>query len=322
MHGQFTWYELSTSDPTAAQRFYPAVTGWSVTNWDQSPSDNPYRMWSAPDGPMAGLMPLSAEQKAMGAPSMWLPYIDVDNAQEVVRRATAMGAKVLYGPETMPQVGTFAALSDPQGAVFAVLQPTSRSPGFDGTPKLGHFSWHELLTTDMDSAWTFYQSLFGWKKGDSMDMGEAGRYQMYGQGGRSFGGMFNRSGRMAHVPPGWFLYVNVKDVKKSRDAAVKGGATIVLDVMDVPGGDQVAMFIDPQGACFAVHQVGPATPAAKTATKKAAKKTARKAARKTARKAAKKSTKKTARKGAKKSKRKAAPKRRTAKRAKRGKRRR
>src|SRR4051812_29431887 len=109
MHGQFTWYELSTSDPSSAQRFYPAVTGWGVQSWDQSPADNPYRMWSAPDGPMAGLMPLSAEQKASGAPSMWLPYVDVDNAAETVRRATSLGGKVLFGPETMPQVGTFAA---------------------------------------------------------------------------------------------------------------------------------------------------------------------------------------------------------------------
>jgi len=296
MHGQFTWYELMTTDPAAAQRFYSAVTGWGVQSWDQSPSDNPYRMWTTGDTPLGGLMPLSAEQKAMGVPPNWLAYVDVDNAQDTIRRATSMGGKVLFGPETMPQVGTFAALSDPQGAVFAILQPANRAPAYDGTPRVGHMSWHELLTTDMNAAWTFYSQLFNWKKSSAHDMGsDVGIYQEFGQGARSFGAMFNRSGRMANVPPAWFLYVNVKDAEAARDAAVRGGGKVIIDLMDVPGGDRIAMFADPQGAMIAVHQT-----AAKSTAKKATKKTAKKAARKTAKRPARKTGKKTARKTAKK----------------------
>jgi predicted enzyme related to lactoylglutathione lyase len=28
--GHFVWYELATSDPAAAQRFYSAITGWGA----------------------------------------------------------------------------------------------------------------------------------------------------------------------------------------------------------------------------------------------------------------------------------------------------
>jgi len=302
MHGQFTWYELLTSDPTGAQRFYPAVTGWGVQDWDQATADNPYRMWTAGGVPMAGLMPLTSEQRAMGAVPSWMAYIDVDNAQETVRKATQLGAKVLFGPGSAPGVGTFAGLADPEGAVFAILQPERRSPGFDGVPKAGRFSWHELLTTDMDAAWNFYSQLFNWKKMDAMDMGEAGRYQMYGQNGRMYGGMFNRSGRMANVAPAWFCYVNVPDAQRARDAAVRAGARVIFDIMEVPGGDKVAMFADPQGAMFAVHQVSAASAKAKAGTaKKAAKKSARKAAKKSAKRSAKKPSRKTATKSSRRS---------------------
>lgn len=248
-----------TSDPTAAQRFYPAVTGWGVQTWDQSTPDNPYRMWTTSGQAIAGFMPITQDQKAVGVRPSWLGYIGVENAQETVRRATALGAKVNMGPHTAKSVGTFAILTDPQGATFAILQPETRSPGFDGNGEQGHFSWHELLTTNMDAAFTFYRQLFNWEKISEMDMGnDVGKYLMYGQRGKSYGGIYNRSGRMAQVPPSWFYYVTVPDVRRATDVARRGGAQIVFDVMEVPGGDKVSMFSDPQGAMIALHQAKPA----------------------------------------------------------------
>jgi uncharacterized protein len=262
MHGQFRWYELMTSDPTAAQRFYPAVTGWGVQTWDQSTPDNPYRMWTTSGQALAGFMPITPEQKAVGVKPSWLGYIGVENAQETVRRATALGAKVNMGPHTAKSVGTFAILTDPQGATFAILQPETRSPGFDGNGQQGHFSWHELLTTDMDAAFTFYRQLFSWEKVSETDMGnDVGKYLMYGQRGKSYGGIYNRSGRMAQVPPSWFYYVTVPDVRRATDTALRSGAHLVFDVMEVPGGDKVSMFSDPQGAMIALHQAKPQTAA-------------------------------------------------------------
>src|SRR5213078_1483114 len=48
LRGRFVWHELMTTDPDAAARFYPAVTGWKVQTWDQDPT---YRLWTVGDVP-------------------------------------------------------------------------------------------------------------------------------------------------------------------------------------------------------------------------------------------------------------------------------
>ena len=36
-------------------------------------------------------------------------------------------------------------------------------------------------------------------------------------------------------------------------ALIPSGATVLFGPMDVPGGDQIAQCLDPQGALFALH---------------------------------------------------------------------
>jgi hypothetical protein len=84
----------------------------------------------------------------------------------------------------------------------------------------------------------------------------------------------------SHVPPNWLSYVNVKDVPKATATARRAGGRLVNGPMEVPGGDWIAAFADPQGATFAIHQrvsertatSGGAKPAPKKARKKARKK--------------------------------------------------
>ena len=85
-----------------------------------------------------------------------------------------------------------AHLQDPQGAAFAVSSQEQRSRYKD--PQLGDFSWHELLTSNWQTAFDFYSKLFGWEKMQSMDMGPQGMYQIFGTGGHQLGGMFNPGG--------------------------------------------------------------------------------------------------------------------------------
>ncbi len=47
-------------------------------------------------------------------------YFTVEDVDAAVDRATARGAKVLYGPVDSP-FGRFAALMDPQGAAFSLI---------------------------------------------------------------------------------------------------------------------------------------------------------------------------------------------------------
>ena len=49
-------------------------------------------------------------------------YIEVDNLEAYLARATALGAKPVVGPVPIPQ-GRFAWVADPEGTVFGLLEP-------------------------------------------------------------------------------------------------------------------------------------------------------------------------------------------------------
>ncbi|HMC57210.1 MAG TPA: VOC family protein [Gemmatimonadaceae bacterium] len=296
MHGQFAWYDLVTTDVAAAKKFYPPVTGWGTMPW----ADGAYTMWAANNQPLGGIAPISAEQSAQGIPSHWLAYVAVGDVDSSARAATALGGQVLHGPEDIPDVGRFAIIRDPQGGMVAIFRSSNATDGgWDGTPKTGHFSWHELMTTDIDGALRFYKGLFGWDKIEEMDMSPGERYLEYGLNGKMFGGIYKRRPEHGDMPTSWTFYVNVPDLDASVKAVKRQGGNVVMGPMEVPGGDRVAVCMDSQGASFALHQrkAARAAGARKSAKKATAKKaSAKKASAKKAgpRKAGARKAKKTA----------------------------
>jgi predicted enzyme related to lactoylglutathione lyase len=249
MHGQFVWYELTTPDVDGARDFYSPLTGWGTQQFDSD-----YTMWTTDGVPFAGVFQLTAEMKAQGIPPNWMPYIETDGVDDIARRATSLGGQLLHGPRDIPGTGRYAVIQDPQGAVFGIYKSVRPSAGWDGTPRLGRFSWHELMTTDYKEAFEFYRALFGWEESGEMDMGDGNMYLMFGRDGAMYGGMFNRPAEMSAMHPFWLLYINVPDVSEAVDAATRAGAFVQRPPMDIAGG-QIAILGDPQGAAFAVHAV-------------------------------------------------------------------
>ena len=261
IRGHFLWHELMTTDTQAAAAFYTRVIGWETQKWDQDAS---YTLFTYKGVPMAGLMSLLPDARATGTPPSWMIYIGVPDVHVTAWEAQRLGAKLHKGPTVTPSVGTWAILQDPQGAAFALYTP-ERIPDINAKPGLGDFSWHELATTDSRAAFSFYHDLFGWEKTDSMDMGPAGLYQMYGFGKRTLGGIYTK-GKDVPGSPHWLAYVKVADTKKTTELLKQARGKVLSGPMEVPGGDWITMGLDPQGAAFAVHSVAPK--GAKTAPKK------------------------------------------------------
>jgi predicted enzyme related to lactoylglutathione lyase len=250
IRGRFVWYELLTSDPKAAEDYYTKVVGWGTTLFEGA--GTPYTMWMNGDTPVGGVMLLPEQAKAAGAPPHWIGYVGTPDVDATARDAADAGATILVAPQDIPSVGRFAVLQDPQGAVFSLYAPAGEHPGHEGPPMSGEFSWHELATTDHEAAFAFYAKLFGWKKTESMDMGEMGVYQMFGRGEQTLGGMFNKSAEIPG-PPFWLYYTRVPDVSKAVENVTGLGGQILNGPMEVPGGDMIVQCLDPQGAAFALH---------------------------------------------------------------------
>jgi len=251
--GHFVWYELLANDTAAATAFYPGVIGWTTQMWKTPPGAPPYTMWQ--NGPQAigGLMALPPAAKSAGAPSHWLGYVSVPDTDAACKQATGLGASALMAPFDIPEVGRAAVIRDPQGAVFALFTPLNMGGGNFPAPRgIGNVSWHELATDDWNGAWSFYEAMFGWKKGDAMDLGPMGIYQIFTIEGVPMGAMFNRP---PQIPvSNWLYYFQVADLDRSVEQTKQGGGKILNGPMDVPGG-RIAQGMDPQGAVFAVHWV-------------------------------------------------------------------
>ena len=250
-HGRFVWYELLTSDPDAAQRFYGSVAGWGTQQWNDGPV--PYTMWINDGAPLGGLMAMPENIRAMGVPPNWLPYVGVRDVDAAARDVTRLGGTVLHEPEDLPGLGRFAVIRDPQGAELALYASSSAASDTGEAPRRGQFSWHELMTTDYRAAFDFYSKLFDWATISDYDMGAMGIYRLYGQHGQQYGGMFNTPPAMA-APPNWLCYIRVDDVRRAADTVTRLGGKVLNGPMEVPGGDWIAQCMDPQGAAFAVHQ--------------------------------------------------------------------
>ncbi len=241
--GRFCWHEIMTRDPAVARDFYATVAGWGTSTWEDG--DEPYEMWMNGERPLGGLLDLPAPD----VPPCWLAYISVPDLDATLARAKSLGGSVM-NVIAVDQVGRFAVLADPQGAVFAVLEPEGETPGHDDVPAIGDFSWNELATTDADAAWSFYSQVFGWQDAGGADMGEMGFYRSFSRGAHPIGGVCNAPEGM---PAGWLYYIRVPDVAAAAEMVTAKGGRILNGPMEVPGGDIVAQCMDAQGIAFAVH---------------------------------------------------------------------
>ena len=248
-HGRFVWYELMTTDRSAAQAFYSKVVGWGAQ--DANMPGLEYTMFTVQDVPVGGLMDLPEEARAMGLPPSWLGYVAVDDVDASAGHARRLGGTVHVEPRDIPEVGRFSVVADPQGAMLALFK--SASPGQDhpaGPDAPGRTGWHELLAVDWEKAFAFYREMFGWQKADAMDMGPMGTYQLFSAGGPAIGGMFNKP---ADVPAAFWLYYSiVDDIDSAVVRVTDNGGRIVTGPMEVPGGRWVVQATDPQGAMFAL----------------------------------------------------------------------
>lgn len=256
-HGDFIWYELLTSDADAAQDFYGKVVGWTAAPFPGSdaPDTDDYTILSAGSENIAGLM-----KNPMPTDPIWLGYIGVDDVDAAVGKIESRGGEVHKPAWDTEGVGRMAFVADPQGIVFYIMRGNSdrKSEAFKPTAD-GHGAWNELVTTDQAAALNFYIEQFGWEKGDSMSMGEAGDYQFIDHHGEMIGAVMNRrdstNSTESDQPPMWNYYFRVPSIAAAAETIRANGGAITFGPQEVPGGDFVINAIDPQGASFGL--VGP-----------------------------------------------------------------
>lgn len=249
--GDHIWYELLTTDPDAAADFYGRVIGWRVRDAAMG-GDVDYRLFSAPDADIGGLMKMP---EGMPAPApLWLGYVAVSDVDGLAAKVTELGGAVHMPPADIPGVGRFAMVADPQGAMFYIMHGASDEESTAFKPMAeGHCGWNELSTSEQAAALDFYGRLFGWEKGDALPMGDMGDYRFIHHGGEMIGAVMNRP--KDGPPPMWTYVFRVNGVDAAAERIRTNGGSVTYGPVQVPGGDWVVNATDPQGAIFGL--VGP-----------------------------------------------------------------
>ena len=113
--GTFSWNELMTQDIQASKFFYNQLFNWDFT--EINIDNESYSLIKIGDKEIGGMMKNPSEAML----SAWGAYVTVDNVDTTVIQAEQLGAKIWVSPKDIPNIGRFAVIQDPQGALLSLI---------------------------------------------------------------------------------------------------------------------------------------------------------------------------------------------------------
>lgn len=117
MANPFVHIELASTDLPAAKAFYTALFDWRLEEMPM-PGGQGYTLIHVGEGTGGGMM----QHPMPGAPSQWLPYVQVDDIRAATARARELGATVKVDSLEVTDTGWLSIFTDPTGAVLGLWQ--------------------------------------------------------------------------------------------------------------------------------------------------------------------------------------------------------
>lgn len=133
MANPFVHIELNTDDVAKAKKFYLKLFDWKLSTMSLGYTgiDVGHLIYGGAGGGM--------QKKPMpDAPTMWLPYVQVDDVKKTVAKARKLGAAVQVDYMEIGDMGAIGVFTDPSGAalgVWAMAAKTKRKPAKKGKKK-------------------------------------------------------------------------------------------------------------------------------------------------------------------------------------------
>jgi predicted enzyme related to lactoylglutathione lyase len=117
-------FEIPASDVEKLRTFYAQVFGWKIIQ-----ADSPIEYWIIQTVPTDenGMLQRpginGGMYKRITPETKPLNYFSVENIHEYLEKIQKLGGKVTQAIQEVPEVGWIAAVEDPEGNAFALLQP-------------------------------------------------------------------------------------------------------------------------------------------------------------------------------------------------------
>ena len=120
--GRVGWHELLAADWEKAFPFYSDLFGWQK-------ADSHFGVMGTYQGFAAGgetIGGMFTKPTTLPLP-FWLYYFNIDDVEAAAKRVEAGGGQILYGPTAVPGGAWIVHCTDPQGAIFALLDRRGRT---------------------------------------------------------------------------------------------------------------------------------------------------------------------------------------------------
>jgi predicted enzyme related to lactoylglutathione lyase len=247
--GKMVWADLVTPDLAAAEKFYGGLFGWTFRRIRAGSSE--YAVVMLDGRPIAGMMekPIPTGERHQSA---WLTFMAAGDVDAVKRVAVAHGAKVLVDTKNYPMRGRQCVVSDPDGAVFAILASSSGDPP-DFLPVNGEWIWSSLHAKDAGAAAAFYQELFGYDVFE-MPSEDGAEHLILSTDDYARASANSLPGGSVRRHPHWLNFVRVEHAADiTAKVVAMGGRVLVEPRIDRHGG-MVAVVADPAGAPFGLME--------------------------------------------------------------------
>lgn len=118
MPNAFVHVELQSQTLSASKEFYGQLFNWELEEMPIGDGNEKYIIIRVGNGTGGGMM----QHPVNGAPSCWVPYIDVENLQQSTAKAKQLGAQILRENCIVPDMGSFSIIQDPQGVITGLWQ--------------------------------------------------------------------------------------------------------------------------------------------------------------------------------------------------------
>jgi predicted enzyme related to lactoylglutathione lyase len=120
MGNPFVHIELMSTDVAKVKSFYGKLFDWELEDMPAGEMD--YTMIKVGEGTGGGLM----KNPIPGAPSLWLPYVLVDDLAAATKKATSLGGKLMKDVTKVEGMGSFTIVTDPAGAAIGLWEVARR----------------------------------------------------------------------------------------------------------------------------------------------------------------------------------------------------
>lgn len=121
MTNPFVHVELGTIDVDKAKLFYQSLFNWQLNDVEMG-GGMTYTLIGVGEGTGGGMV----KHPVPGAPSAWLPYVQVDDLVAATAKAKSLGATVMRDVTPVMDEGAFSIIVDPTGAALGLWQQKTK----------------------------------------------------------------------------------------------------------------------------------------------------------------------------------------------------